>query len=166
MRLAATFLLLALQARENPQFEAWKGFKAGSWIRLKVETIEDGEKVLSEETETLVSAAADKVVIQRKSVTTLNGRPFTATDKDELAARTDAIKKIETGGDEEIEVAGKKLSCRIMFVTRKPVDSSGDTRHKLWLHADVPGGVARSESTSLKQNKVVATAVALGWEKK
>jgi hypothetical protein len=166
MTLLSAMMLLAAQARENPQFEAWKNFKAGSWVKMKVETIEDGEKVQSEETETLVSVAATKIVLERKSVTQFAGQPFTATDKEELAAATEAITKVEKGNDEEIEIAGKKLACRVVLVTKKPVDSSGEIRHKLWMNGDVPGGVARSESTSLRQNKVVATAVALGWEKK
>src|SRR5262249_36416057 len=140
--------------------------KAGSWVKLKVETIEDGETTRSEETETLLSAAADKVVLERKSVTQLNGQPFTTTDKEEIASKTNSITKIEKGGEEAIEISGTKLTCRTPRVRRKPADSSGEIRHKLWLHADVPGGVARSESTSLRSNKVVSTAVAVGWEKK
>ena len=166
MRTAAVFLLLALQAKENPQFEAWKNVKAGSWIKFKVETIEDGEKTVSEETETLLSAAADKVVVERKVVATLGGQPFTSTEKDEHAAASDAILKVEKGGEEQIEAGGKKLACRIVFVTRKPVDSTGEIRHKLWMSADVPGGVAKSESVSVRQNRLVTSAIALGWEKK
>lgn len=166
MTFATAVLLLAVQANENPQFDAWKSFKAGSWVKLKVETIDDGEKTVSEETETLVSAAADKVVVQRKVVATLGGQPFSSTEKEEIAPASAAILKVEKGGDEQIEAGGKKLACRIVFVTKKPVDSTGEIRHKLWLHPDVPGGVARSESVSVRQNRVVATAVALGWEKK
>jgi hypothetical protein len=166
MRVAAAVLLFALQAKESPQYDAWKGLKTGSWVKLKVETIEDGEKTASEETETLVSAAADKVVVERKVVATLGGSPFTTTDKEEHAATSDAILKIEKGGEEEIEAGGKKLACRILLVTRKAVDSTGEIRHKLWMNADVPGGVARSESVSVRQNRLVATAIAVGWEKK
>jgi hypothetical protein len=166
MRTAAVFLLLAFQAKENPQFDAWKSLKAGSWVKLKVETIEDGEKTLSEETETLVSATADKVVVERKVVATLGGQPFTSTEKDEHTAASETILKVEKGGEEEIEAGGKKIACRIVFVTRKPVDSTGEIRHKLWMNADVPGGVARSESVSVRQNRLVATAIVLGWEKK
>jgi len=166
MRLVAAALLLALQAKENPQFDGWKDFKAGSWVKLKVETIEDGEKTLSEETETLVRAAADKIVVERKVVATLGGKPFTSTDQEEHASASDAILKVERGGEEQLEAGGKKLACRIVFVTRKGVDSTGEIRHKLWMSADVPGGVAKSESVSVRQNRLVTTAIALGWEKK
>jgi hypothetical protein len=166
MRVLAAILVLAVQAKENPQFEAWKGFKPGAWVKHKVETIEDGEKTPSDETETLVSAAADKVVVERKVVAMLGGNPFTTTEKEEHAAASDAILKVEKGGEEEIEAGGKKLACRILFVTRKAVDSTGEIRHKLWMNADVPGGVARSESVSVRQNRLVATAIAVGWEKK
>ena len=166
MRFLAAILLLALQAKENPQFDAWKNFKPGSWVKLKVETIEDGEKTLSDETETLLSAAADKIVVERKVTAMLAGQPFTTTEKEELAPASESVLKVENGKDEEIEVAGKKLACRVLFVTKKPVDSTGEIRHKLWLNADIPGGVARSESVSLRQNRLVATATAAGWEKK
>lgn len=162
----ALVIALLLQAKENPQFEAWKNLKAGSWVKLKVETIEDGEKTLSEETETLVSAAADKVVVERKVVATLGGQPFTTKENEQIAASSDAILKVEKGGEEQIEAGGKKLDCRIVLVTKKAVDSTGEIRHKLWIHPDVPGGVARSESVSVRQNRLVATAVAVGWEKK
>lgn len=166
MRLAAAAVLLLLQAKENPQFDAWKGFAAGSWVKLRVETIEDGEKTISEETETLVRAAADNVVIERKSTTQFGGQPFTSTDKEEIPQTTTAILKIEKSDDEAVEISGKKMTCRVVIVTRKPVDSSGESRHKLWMHADVPGGVVRSETTSLRTNRVTGTALALGWEKK
>jgi len=166
MRVAAAILLLALQAKENPQYDAWKGLKPGTWVKHKVETIEDGEKTPSEETETLVSAAADKIVVERKVVALLGGNPFTTTEKEEHAAASDSILKVEKGGEEEIEAGGKKLACRILFVTRKGVDSTGEIRHKLWMNAEVPGGVARSESVSVRQNRLVATAIVTGWEKK
>jgi hypothetical protein len=166
MKVLAVLVLLGLQGKENPQFEAWKNLKAGSWVKLKVETIEDGEKTASEETETLVSAAADKVIVERKVVATLGGKPFTTTEKEEIAATSDAILKIEKGGQERIEAGGKTLDCAVVFVTRKAVDSTGEIRHKVWLHADVPGGLARSESVSVRQNRLVATAIAVGWEKK
>ena len=166
MRSFVAALLLLSQAKENPRFEAWKNFKAGSWVKMKVETIEDGEKVLSEETETVVSIAATKIMVERKSTTNFDGKPFTTTEKEEIEPTSAAITKVEKGNDEEIEVAGKKLSCRVVLVTKKPVDSSGEIRHKLWMNGDVPGGMARSESTSLRTNRTVATAVAIGWEKK
>jgi hypothetical protein len=157
---------LLLQAKENPQFQAGKNLKAGAWVKLMVESIEDGEKTLSEETETLVSAAADKVVVERKVVATLGGQPFTTKENDQLAPASDAILKIEKGGEEQIEAGGKKLDCVTVFVTKKAVDSTGEIRHKLWIHADVPGGVARSESVSVRLNRTVATSIAVGWEKK
>jgi hypothetical protein len=166
MKILAVLLLLAVQARENPQFHAWKNLKAGSWVKLKVETIEDGEKTVSEETETLVSAVADKVVVERKVVATLGGQPFTTKENEQISPTSDAILKIEQGNEEQIEAGGKKLDCKIVFVTKKPVDSTGEIRHKLWLHADVPGGVARSESVGVRQNRLVSTAIAVGWEKK
>ena len=166
MTFLAAILLHALQAKENPQFDAWKTLKPGSWVKLRVETIEDGEKTPSDETETLLSAAADKIVVERKVVATLGGNPFTTTEKDEHAAASDAILKVEKGAEEQIEAGGKKLACRIVFVTRKGVDSTGEIRHKLWMNADVPGGIVRSESVSVRQNRLVATSIAVGWEKK
>jgi hypothetical protein len=158
--------LQAPPAIGNPQFDAWKNFKAGSWVKLKVETIEDGEKTVSEETETLVSATAEKIVLQRKTLSTLGGQPFTSTDQEDLPATTPSILKVEKGTDEEIEVAGKKVACRVLLVTKAAKESVGEIRHKFWMKDDVPGGVVRSESVAVRQNRVVATAVALGWEKK
>lgn len=166
MRILAALLVLSLQAKDNPRFEHWKGFKPGSWVKLKVTTFEEGEKIESEDLETLVSAAADTLVVERKSTSTLAGQPFTATDREDVAAKSAAVTAVEAGGEEKIQVAGKELACKILLVTMKPADSSGSVRHKLWIHAEVPGGVARSESTSLKTNKIVATAIAAGWEKK
>jgi len=154
------------QAVPNPLFDAWKSFKAGSWVKLKVETIEDGEKTVSEETETLFSRTAEKIVLQRKTLSTLGGQPFTSTDQEDIPAATASILKIEKGKDEEIEVAGKKVACRILLVTKAAKESIGEIRHKLWMNDDVPGGVVRSESVAVRQNRVVATAVALGGEKK
>jgi hypothetical protein len=154
------------QSVPNPLFDSWKNFRAGSWVKLKVETIEDGEKTVTEETETLVSATAEMMVVQRKTLSTLGGQPFTSTDQEDIPASTASILKVEKGKDEEIEVAGKKVACRVLLVTKAAKESVGEIRHKFWMKDDVPGGVVRSESVAVRQNRVVATAVALGWEKK
>ena len=161
---AATALLsLAVQDKSpNPEFDYWSGHKTGSWVKLKMELEAQGVKVLVQTTHTLLEIGKDKAVVEQKNKVTANGQeqPET-TEKEEILRDKDKDPiKIEKEGDEEIEVAGKKLKCHWIEGTQKD-----KTKAKFWLHKDIPGGIAKGEASGGElPGKMTMTA--LSWEKK
>src|SRR5688572_5939551 len=134
---AATALLsLCLQAKENPEFGYWSNSKAGSWVKLKMEMDASGVKMLLQSTHTLLEVGADKVVVEQKTKVSVNGMEQPeATEKEEIFKDKEKTPlKIEKEGDEEIEVAGKKLKCRWVEGIQK------ESKVKFWLSKEIPGG--------------------------
>src|SRR4030095_8622935 len=160
---AATALLsLAVQDKSpNPEFDYWSGHKTGSWVKLKMELEAQGVKVLVQTTHTLLEVGKDKAVVEQKNKFTTNGQeqPET-TEKEEILRDKDKDPiKIEKEGDEEIEVAGKKLKCHWIEGTQK------DSKVKFWLSKEIRGGVAKGEMSGGELPGVMKV-YAVGWEKK
>jgi hypothetical protein len=159
--LIAALLLLLTQDGDDPIFKRWSGSKVGSSIKFKRETVAADGKVFDlkqEFTQTLVEADDQKVVVETV-VAGREGKP----KRDTYKARTALPDKVEKEGDEEIEVAGKKLSCRWV---QGNLFLAGRTLAKVYLHADAPGGVVRVDLIALGEGKPHSRHVAVGWEKK
>lgn len=162
--LLAGLCALLLPTGDNPEFGYWAEHKPGSWVKLKMEMEANGAKVVVEATHTLTSVDAEKVAVERKNKVTVNGMPQPgSTEKDEVFKDKEKEKNpltIEKEGDEEIEVAGKKLKCHWVEGTQK--DKS---KVKFWLVKEAPGGIVKGEATGGElPGKLVMTA--LEWEKK
>jgi hypothetical protein len=67
--------------------------------------------------------------------------------------------KVEKEGDEEIDVAGKKIQCHWIEGTQKA------SKAKFWISKDIPGGVAGAEMTGGELPGVVKFLV-VSWEQK
>lgn len=163
LSLAATALLtLFLQGKDaNPEFGYWSEHKTGSWVKLKMEMDAQGVKVLVVSTHTLVEAGKDKVVVEQKTKVTAAGQEQPeSTEKEEILRDKDKNPiKIEKEGDEEIEVAGKKLKCHWIEGTQK------ESKVKFWLTKEIPGGVAKAE-VSGGEIPGLMKIFAESWEKK
>lgn len=164
LTLAVALLPLLTQAKENPEFTYWSEHKAGSWAKIKLEVDAQGAKIVVEATHTLLETGADKVVVEQKNKVTANGQAQPeSTEKEEIfkdPAKDKNPVKIEKEGDEEIEVAGKKLKCHWIEGTQKDT-----TKVKFWLSKEIPGGIAKGEVSGGElpgAMKMIATA----WEKK
>ena len=163
MKMLLAFLLLLAQEADDPAYKRWSGCKAGSWVKFKRETIAAEGKVVDmqqELTQTLVEADAQKVVVE--TILEGGGKPGKPV-RSTYRVKTPLPDKIEKEGDEEIEVAGKKLACRWiqgnLFLT-------GRTLARIYLHPDAPGGVVRTDLIVFGEGKPHVRQVAVGWEKK
>ena len=110
--------------------------------------------------QTLVEADEKKVVVE----TTLEGGGKAGKPvRDTYRVKTPLPDKIEKEGDEEIEIAGKKMTCHWiqgnLFIT-------GRTLARIYLNGDVPGGVVRTDLIVFGEGKTHSRHVATGWEKK
>jgi hypothetical protein len=158
---AHVLLSLAPQDKENPEFGWWSAHKAGSWVKLRMEAEQGGVKILIEATHTLLEITKDKAVVEQKTKVTAAGQAQPEeTQKEEIprdASKARDPIKIDKEGDEEIEVAGKKMKCHWIEGNQK------DSKPKFWLNKEIPGSVARAEVTAGGATMKIA---AVSWEKK
>ena len=158
---ATAFLSLCLQDKEYHEFDYWSAFKTGSTVTLKMEMEGGCAKVAVQMTKTLLEVAPDKVVIEHKSKIIVNGMEQPeSTQKEEILKDKDKTPiKVEKEGDEEIEVGGKKIKCHWIEGTQS------ESKSKVWISKDIPGGVARGEISGGKFPGVLKVS-AVSWEKK
>ncbi len=141
-----------LQDVDNPQYKHWAKFKKGAYSKSKSETNMGSTKMEGEMTTTLKDLSAEKAVIEMKSVNIMMGTKTEAPPQSmDIPAK---VKKTEdTGkkpemkeGDEEIEVAGKKIKCHwVEMVTEQ---GGQKTTTKTWTTDEIPGQVAKMEMTN------------------
>ena len=154
--------LLALQDAENPDYKRWASFKAGSWVKFKTEIENGGNKMVlpTETTMTLLEVDEKQVVVEELTINTL--QPKDSPKQEKAKKRTyKAARKQKDGetkeGDEEVDVAGKKIACHWTEVTT----AAGSV--KTWVSPEVPGIVKMEVGLVSKSiQRLTATA----WEKK
>jgi len=165
MLMKTLFLIAAVvlmpQDQENPEYKRWASFKVGSWVKLRTGLENGGNKMELpvETTYTLLEVDDKKVVVEELTVNTL--QPKDSPKQEKAKKRTypatrkqkDDVKE----GDEEIEVAGKKIACHWIEVGA----SAGSS--KTWTSPDVPGMVRLD---IVLPNKSVHRLTATAWEKK
>jgi len=157
--LAASILLT--QDVENPQFKYWSSCKVGSWSKMKMDMEQGGQKIAGELTYKLLELKDDVAVVEFTGKSTVGGQEYPIpAQKQEIKAKEPAEKvKILKEGDEEIEVAGKKLNCHWYEYVSKSGEK--EVKGKAWMSKDIPGGMAKAE---MGEKPIVMTAVE--WEKK
>lgn len=158
----ALALSLFLQAKESSEFDWWANHKVGSTVKLKMEAEAQGVKILIESTHTLLEVSAEKALVEQKTTVSAAGQaqPEEVKKEEILKGKDKNPIKIEKEGDEEIEVAGKKLKCHWIQGTQNE-----GTKIKFWLNKDVPGGVAKGEVSGGEIPGVLKIS-AVSWEKK
>ena len=178
----------------NPEHERWSGFKPGSWVKFEQPC---GKGALMQETYKLLEFSAEQALFECAKVE--NGFKYPLFQKTvagklsvEDCAGAEARKpeggEMETQGpggkmkyrwkqsgegDEEIEVAGKKLKCHWVKVNRQidsPVEAMKDrSSAKTWFSDEIPGRVAKIEMTRwINDNPpydLVVVRVAKEWKK-
>ncbi len=161
---------LFVQDVDNPTYKSWTKFKAGSSVTLTATNDTGGMKSEALIVYTLKSCDGKEAVVTMTGNTTVNGAKTEMPASDarhaakakKVAAAKDAPKPQE--GDEEIEVAGKKLKCHWV----KTVTETGGykTTKTVWWSDAIPGGMAKSESTTEGKMKMSSILVVTAFEKK
>jgi hypothetical protein len=164
--LAVTALLGMVQEKDNPAFKYWSEWGIGSNTKYKMEMDQAGQKMEMETTMKLLEKAEGKVVVESSGKMKIGGNEIaTPPQKQEIKAKEAADKfKIDKEGDEEIEVAGKKLKCHWVEMTQEAGGKKMTV--KAWMSKDIPGGMAKSEMTPEGAAAPMMKMVALEWEKK
>lgn len=161
---------VAAEEIDNEEYKLWAKFKAGSWVTYKQVSDAGGTKSEMEMTHKVLENTGDKIVIETSTKMNMNGQVMDlGAQKRDIPAK---VKKPEQTGDqpenkpkegsEEIEVDGKKLKCKTWEST---LDNAGTkTTSKTWMCDDIPGGLAKMESSSTGQMSSKMTMVAAKWE--
>jgi hypothetical protein len=141
-------LLLALvaQAGDNPEFPYWKNHRIGATASYALELTQQGQPAKGEMTRTLLQIGSDACVVERKGrITTAERTVDFPAEKETVKAREDKAVKIVKDAAEDVEVAGRTLTCRYLETEK---DEGGvKTFAKIWAHEEIPGGVAKAEVT-------------------
>jgi hypothetical protein len=122
----------------NPEYEAWKSFKPGSWVRAAVRaTRRTGMQLVEQDvTTTLIEVRGDRIVVEEQSQ---NSEP----SRREIPRLTMRVQEtLEKEGVEQVTVGDKKISCRWRLVDLKGIKT------RTWRCRDVPGGVVRIETAN------------------
>src|SRR2546426_12485549 len=82
---AFVLLSLAPQEKENVEFGWWSGHKVGSWVKLKMEAEQGGQKIVIEATHMLLELTKDKAVVEQTTKVTVGGQAQPeATENEEI----------------------------------------------------------------------------------
>jgi hypothetical protein len=162
MLIAAILCFAPVQDQvENPEYKGWKPFKPGSSVTFKFSRERSPQG--GEQKVTLKSIDDNEAVVATEF--TMAGKGGGKALERNVPAKVTPAEAPERkeGPEEEIEVSGKMLKCRTMSFEKK-LESGKTIKMKLWANLDVPGGVAKVE-TSLEGTGQVSM-VATQWEKK
>jgi hypothetical protein len=170
----SVFLLVSAQApdemEDNAEFKAWAKQKPGAWVKWAVETRTGSLKMTSEVTWTLKELAADKAVIEEKTVMSVGngGKPAEHTSSRTLPAKVKKGTMSDGGkvelvkeGDEEIEIKNRTIKCH--WIELKLQGRSGGAM-KIWKTDEIVGGAAK---TSIKHDdaaKMTMTMTVVDWK--
>lgn len=163
------FAVLCALAQDPLQDPAagWKDFGKGSWIRLKGTTrfMTQG-KVQTVDTETkyvLIDKTDDKLVLEVYS--TAMGQTDKQVQELKLKPEPGNLRVKELSrGEEELEVAGKKLRCAWTEYLVETNESKAVTR--LWTSKDVPGQTVKMKIKLSKPSEMEVDMMAAEFEKK
>lgn len=142
--LALAVLWPLSQEKDNPQFTYWAAWKPGAWTKSKMEMEQNGQKVDMQITAKLLEVFPDKLVVESSGVMKIKGQEIPSPSrKQEIKLKDEKMGKIEKEGDEDVEIAGKKLACHWVEFTQDQQGKKMTAR--IWLAKEVPGGVAKTE---------------------
>jgi hypothetical protein len=159
--MAIAAVLTLAQDNENPEYKRWASFKVGSWVKMRSEIVTEGNKMELpvETTFTLLEVDDKKVVVEELTVNTLQPKDSPKQEKGRKRTYQATRKQKDEmkEGDEELEVAGKKIACHWIEIKA----SAGTV--KAWTSADVPGMVRLEIGLP---SKSIQRLTATSWEKK
>jgi hypothetical protein len=162
--LAACAAVAYAETVESVEYKRWSECKAGSWVTFNATVTDaEGKKREFELTNKLVEITPEKIVIE--TTETEGGKAKTPSKKDHAAK---VEKKAESpgerkDGEEEIEVAGKKLKCK--WESYKSEGKGDVVEVKDWFNDEVPGKMVRHEIKKSGPKGFTHLLVAAKWEK-
>jgi hypothetical protein len=168
--LAVSGAVVFAESIDSLEYKRWSGFKPESWVTHKVTSEVEGKKSEMELTTKLLEVSPEKLVLE--TTETVGGKAKTLPKKEypaKIEKKEHPAKKGEkppekTEGEEEIEVAGKKMKCHWECLK---AENKGETSEvKTWYTDEIPGKIARHELKLSGPKGFTKESVATKWEKK
>ncbi len=157
------------EMEDNPEYKSWAKQKPGAWVKWNVETHTGAMTLSTELTWTLKELAADKAVIEEKTVLKIGDetpreqvstRPVPAKVKKGMTsegARVEVVKE----GEEELVIKGRKMKCR--WVEQRMSGRQGGSM-KIWKSDEIVGGAAKVETKHDEAAKMTMTMTVVDWK--
>lgn len=167
--MANWFLLLCvLQDPLQDPGSGWKGFAAGSWVKIRTTTSLDGG-IDSESRMTLVEIRGDRLVLEVETSALREIRK----ERREFASAADRkgpkprIRELQRG-EEDVDVAGRKLKCKWVESEIESEEAGVVTKStvRVWTSDEIPGRVARMRARVLQPTPMDLEMQAVEYEKK
>lgn len=143
---------------ENPTYTEWARFKVGAFVEMTNDSEVSGNKSSTKMTTKLLEMTAEKLVLETTMVSKMGDQEYALPASKQDVPKMLEVPDVKTPepkpeekpkvveGSDTIDVAGKKVACK---TTEIKYDNSGTKGWvKTWSTKEIPGGVARSESTS------------------
>lgn len=137
---------LHAQQADNPDYTAWAGFKVGSNRTLSGMVRAGPLRIEVQTTYTLREVTADHVVVESRTTTDFGqgqrvGKPVRETEDAKVEAQ-----EVKDLGEENVQALGRTFKCEVYQMKDDTVDGTERPwggKAKVWVCADVPGGVVR-----------------------
>ncbi len=168
---------LAEEQVDNPQYQGWSKFAAGTAVKYTQAVEAMGQKQEVQVTMTLVSISPEKATIETKATITMQGQTQEPpAQKMDIPAKVNKSEAKEVGqpapnikaevkqGEEKVEVGGKSYDCKWTEVTSEQAGTN--VVAKTWLSDDVPGKLVKLEATTTGAMASTTKMTLAGVEKK
>ncbi len=171
---AVAFATAPVQAadRDNPEYQNWSRFKAGTAVTLRSVTDSDGQKSTMDVTTTLVDVGPEKLTLDMTSVSKAGEQEFKSPPyRREVPRRVpDVPLKLADGvtpkgrpgdplgtadeGTEQVTVPAGAFATK--WTLSRSSAYGSDIESKSWICDDVPGRAVRSESRVVTEKTATA----------
>lgn len=157
---------------DNPEYQNWSKFKAGTWVTYKQTTDVAGNKSVSETTIKLSEVTGEKCVLETSVKMEVAGQKIEQPAmKRDVPAKVEKVNPVPQGevkdppkpkeGTDTVTVSGNELKCKTVEVEYEAQGQKGTS--KSWVSDDVPGMMVKNENKSAQMSMVMEL---VGFEKK
>jgi hypothetical protein len=145
-------------------FNYWSGWKAGAWVKHRVQSSESGKLL-----ETTLTTKA--VEVEPESILVEVSERYSEGTLEEVSSRKVEYTRTKRGwgrnlqeGVENIILSGKTLKCHWFEMPDK--SQALRATKKVWFSAEIPGGIAKYEITTDLGGDVLLHSEAVDWGQK
>lgn len=141
------------EMKENPEYVNWAKWKPGTTTIFTTDLDMGSVKIHVETSNKLVKVDADKIIVEQvATTTTMTGEPRSSPAKQrEIPAKKEIATDPKNLGEEDVEVGGKKIHCKVYEGTQEspggPGGKPAEIKAKVYVSDTVPGGMVKMIAT-------------------
>ena len=145
-------------------FNYWSGWKAGAWVKHRVQSAEAGRLLNTTITTRAIVVDPERILVEVSERYTEDATEEVSTKKVEFTRTKKGWGSKLHEGTETVVLSGKTLKCDWFEMP----DKSQILRatKKVWFSAEIPGGLAKYEITTDLGGDILLHAEAVDWGQK